>query len=131
MAKQEIVRFLDDLDLKRGVETDNATRITFSYNNRFFQIDLSPKNRDALEKALGPYIEVAEPLSGAAARSSVPAASRVWAKPDPEQRKAMRNWWHENWEAAGLSGPQTRGSIPAAVVEAYHKYHGMAVTPKS
>jgi hypothetical protein len=127
MAKTTIVKYFDDLDRKKGVDTEGAVSIVFSYDGRFFSIDLASNNRKAFEQALAPYIEAAEPLSGAAARSLTPTTNRVWAKPDPAQRKAMRQWWHDNWEAAGLSGPQTRGSIPAAVVEAYHKHHGMAV----
>lgn len=129
MAKIEIVKYLDDLDQKRGVDTEGAVNVVFSYDGRFFSIDLASKNREVLERALAPYMEAAEPLSNLDGhiKAGRAAAAKVWAKPDPEQRKAMRQWWHDNWEAAGLSGPQTRGSIPAAVVEAYHKHHGMAV----
>lgn len=131
MAKLEIIRYLDDLDQAKGVETEGAVTTVFSVNGRFFTIDLAAKNLQAFEKALAPYIEVAEPLSGAASKSMIPANNRVWAKPDREQRRAMRQWWHDNWKAAGLSGPQTRGSVPAAVVDAYHKHHGMTVRNKT
>src|SRR6476469_740128 len=51
MATQTTVTVTDDLD-----GTANATEVTFSLNGESWTIDLSAKNRAALEKALKPYI---------------------------------------------------------------------------
>lgn len=126
MAKKEIIRYLDDLDLrKKGVETDGAVNIVFSYDGHYYSIDLAKKNKDAFENALAPYMDAAELLSGSVARSLAALPGRKPATVDPEQRKVMRRWWHDFWKPAGLRRPQVKGSIPKEVVDAYHKYHGM------
>ena len=51
MAKQTTVTVTDDLD-----GSANAKEVTFSLNGESWTIDLSAKNRNALEKALKPYI---------------------------------------------------------------------------
>src|SRR3954463_2361265 len=68
MAKQTTVTVTDDLD-----GSANATEVTFSLNGESWTIDLSAKNRNALEKALKPYI--ARPTKQGR-RRSVPASRR-------------------------------------------------------
>ena len=86
MAKKTITttEFTDDLDGGAAAGT-----VTFSFDGSSYEIDLSKKNRSALEKALKPYIDHARkarstrgrraPASPASRRSDV-AAVRAWAK---------------------------------------------------
>lgn len=130
MAKTQIIRYLDDLDLQKGVETDNAVTIVFSYAGRFYQIDLAQANREKFEKALAPYIDVAEMLPGPVAQTKIAEVRKTAAKVDREQSKEMRAWWHRFAKQAKLPTPQTRGSLPQAVVDAFHEHGGMAPKPK-
>ena len=52
MAQQTTVRFVDDLDGSDAVGT-----VTFSLENRAYEIDLSDENTDKLHDALAPFIE--------------------------------------------------------------------------
>ncbi len=90
MAKQTTVTVTDDVD-----GSANATEVTFSLNADSWTIDLSAKNRAALEKALKPYIAKAtkqgrRPASGPrktagrAPRADL-AAVREWAKNNGHQ----------------------------------------------
>ena len=56
MAQRTVTILSDDLDGKEG--RDIAT-VTFGFEGSTYEIDLSKKNRAALEKALSPYIDVA------------------------------------------------------------------------
>jgi hypothetical protein len=59
MAQQTTVRFLDDLDGSDAVGT-----VTFSLENRAYEIDLSDENTDKLHEALAPFIEHARKAGG-------------------------------------------------------------------
>ena len=52
MAQQTTVRFIDDIDGSDAVGT-----VTFSLDNRAYEIDLSDENTDKLHEALAPFIE--------------------------------------------------------------------------
>ena len=85
MAKQTTVTITDDLD-----GSANAKEVSFSLNGRSWVIDLSAKNRAALEKALKPYIAKATEQGqrsrrGKAVRSSSRAKSRT-------DLAAVRSW---------------------------------------
>lgn len=91
MATQTTVTVTDDLD-----GSANAKAVTFSLNGESWSIDLSAKNRAALEKALKPYIAKATKqgrprlasssrrTSGRAHRADI-AAVRDWAKTNGHQ----------------------------------------------
>ncbi len=59
MAQQTTVRFIDDLDGSDAVGT-----VTFSLDNRSYEIDLSDENTDKLHEALAPFIEPGRPVGG-------------------------------------------------------------------
>ena len=52
-------RFVDDLDGSEAVGT-----VTFSLDNRAYEIDLSDENTDKLHEALAPFIEHARKAGG-------------------------------------------------------------------
>ena len=107
MAKQTTVTITDDLD-----GSTNAKEVSFSLNGRSWVIDLSAKNRAALEKALKPYIAKATEQGqrsrrGKAVRSSSRAKSRT-------DLAAVRDWAKNNGHQVS-----DRGRISADVLKAY------------
>lgn len=65
MAKETIVQVIDDIDGSK-----NAEEVSFAYQGIEYTIDLSKKNRTALERALKPYIEAGTKKSRRNARST-------------------------------------------------------------
>ena len=107
MAKQTTVTITDDLD-----GSANAKEVSFSLNGKTWAIDLSAKNRAALEKALKPYIAKATEQGrrggpGKAKRSSSRSKSRT-------DLAAVRKWAKDNGQQVS-----DRGRISAEVQEAY------------
>lgn len=107
MAKQTTVTITDDLD-----GSANAKEVSFSLNGRSWVIDLSAKNRAALEKALKPYIAKAteqgqRPRRGKATRSSSRPKSR-------SDLAAIREWAKNNGHQVS-----DRGRISADIQKAY------------
>lgn len=110
MAKQTTVTVTDDLD-----GSANAKEVTFSLNGESWTIDLSAKNRTALEKALKPYIAKATKQGRPRPVTSSRRAVGRGARRDLAQ---VREW-------AKSSGLQVsdRGRISAAVQQAYDAAH--------
>jgi hypothetical protein len=107
MAKQTTVTITDDLD-----GSANAKEVSFSLNGRTWVIDLSAKNRAALEKALKPYIAKATE-QGRRSRPGKPtrSSSRSKARTD---LAAVREWAKNNGHQVS-----DRGRISADVLKAY------------
>jgi hypothetical protein len=108
MAKQTTVTMTDDLD-----GSANAKEVSFSLNGKAWTIDLSPKNRAALEKALKPYISKATEQGRRPSRRSraTRAASRPRSRTD---LAAVRDWAKSNGYQVS-----DRGRISADIQEAY------------
>lgn len=107
MAKQTTVTITDDLD-----GSANAKEVSFSLDGRTWVIDLSAKNRAALEKALKPYIAKAteqgrRSRTAKATRSSSRSKSRT-------DLAAVREWAKNNGHQVS-----DRGRISANVLRAY------------
>ena len=107
MAKQTTVTITDDLD-----GSTNAKEVSFSLNGRSWVIDLSAKNRAALEKALKPYIAKAtEEGRGSRRGKAVRSSSRAKSRTD---LAAVRDWAKSNGHQVS-----DRGRISADVLKAY------------
>lgn len=113
MAKTVIV--VDDID-----GSPNAQTVQFSYDGTAYSIDLSRKNRTALEKALKPWIAASTKVTGGSrGRRSKPARG-----PAPSPRRsgpdlaAVRAWAVEQ----GLEVSE-RGRIAQRVIDAYLAAH--------
>ena len=63
MAQQTTVRFIDDLDGSEAVGT-----VSFSLENRAYEIDLSDENTDKLHEALALFIEHARQIGRGSGR---------------------------------------------------------------
>ena len=110
MAKQTTVTVTDDLD-----GSANAKEVTFSLNGESWTIDLSAKNRTALEKALKPFIAKATKQG----RRRPIASVKKTARPAPRtDLAAMRDWAKSNGHQVS-----DRGRISAAVQQAYDAAH--------
>ena len=103
MAQRTVTILSDDLDGKEGRD---VASVTFGYDGSTYEIDLSKKNRAALEKALSSYIDAARKTSSAprrSARKNSPGAT-------PEDRK----WLRSN----GFPNVKDRGRLPGDAIEA-------------
>ena len=106
MAQRTVTILSDDLDGKEG--RDIAT-VTFGFDGATYEIDLSKKNRTALEKALSPYIDAARKASSGPRRSTRKSSPRA----TPEDRE----WLRSN----GFPNVKDRGRLPSEATEALRK----------
>ncbi len=111
---------LDDASMAKTVVTTddidgspNAETVTFSFDGRSFEIDLSKKSRTALEKALKPYIDAARPVGGRNTRGGGSTRGRS-RRSSSVDLAAVRAWAAENGIAVS-----DRGRISASVLEQY------------
>ncbi|SCX00402.1 histone-like nucleoid-structuring protein Lsr2 [Corynebacterium jeikeium] len=113
MARREITQFFDDLD-NAPLSEDEVNVIDFSVNGIDYTLDLSAKNREAFEKALEPYIQVARRRTrGSAGRRTTGRNS------NPERNRMIREWARENNVEVS-----ERGRISADVIEKFEKAQG-------
>jgi hypothetical protein len=110
MAKQTTVTVTDDLD-----GSANAKEVTFSLDGESWTIDLSAKNRSALEKALKPYIAKATKQGR---RRSVSASKKTAARAPRKDLAKVREWAKSNGHPVS-----DRGRVSATVQEAYDAAH--------
>ncbi|MEU7863477.1 Lsr2 family protein [Nonomuraea sp. NPDC049141] len=114
MAKQIVESFIDDID---GSEAEKTT--AFALDGTSYEIDLSGKNREKLEKALAPFITAARPVrverAGRGRRGAGAARPRAMSR---EQSADIRQWA----KTAGLPVSE-RGRIAATIVEKYEAAH--------
>jgi hypothetical protein len=106
MAKTVVTT--DDID-----GSPNAETVTFSFDGRSFEIDLSKKGRSALEKALKPYIDAGRPVGSRTSRSGTSGRGRG-RRSSSVDLAAVRAWAAENGIAVS-----DRGRISASVLEQY------------
>jgi hypothetical protein len=113
MAKQTTVTLLDDLDGSKAEAT-----VSFGWQGKSYEIDLSRKNSRALEKALAPYIAAARPIRGSSSGSRRPGRGSASAAGRP-QLALVRSWARDN----GYPDLADRGRIPVEVQSAYDAAH--------
>ena len=107
MAQRTVTILSDDLDGKEGSDIQT---LTFGFDGATYEIDLSKKNRDAMEKALTPYLNAARKPAGSRGRaSSLTPRSSVTTKD--------RMWLREN----GFPEIKDRGRLSKQALEALRK----------
>lgn len=116
MARTVRITLVDDLDGKE-LTPDEGSTVTFSFEGKDYEIDLSTKNSAALEKALAKYIDAARRVTKAQAtkgrnRTGRLALVEAGDRTDP---KVVRAWAQENGVELA-----DRGRIPAEVMEKYN-----------
>lgn len=111
MAKTTIVQVSDDLD-----GSANASEVRFAFEGTEYAIDLSSKNRKALEKALRPYVEAGTKVSGRRSAATRTARSKRSGNPGNSavDLAAVRAWARENGRQVS-----DRGRLPKVVLDAY------------
>ena len=119
----------DDLD-----GTPDADTVTFGYDNKTYEIDLSAANAEKLESLLAPYIEKGRPFRNGSGKraSTATATTRRQRSVTPESvgasAGAIRVWWQDN--PIHLPTYQARGAIPNAVLRAYEQRDQTPPEPK-
>jgi hypothetical protein len=115
MAQQTTVRFVDDIDGSEAVGT-----VSFSLNNRSYEIDLSDENTDKLHDALAPFVEHARQIGGRGAGRGPRRGQgqlrdeKKAVRSNREETAAIREWARQHGHEVS-----DRGRIPKAVIEAY------------
>ena len=112
MGKKEVVTIVDDLDGREGAQT-----VSFAYAGRGYEIDLGPRNKAKLEKALEPFIGAARRV-GSPRRSASGSRSTGRRSPGGLDLDAVRAWALEQ----GLVVAK-RGRVAKDVLEAFVKAH--------
>ena len=100
MAKHVITRVIDDID-----GSEDAQTVSFAFDGKSYEIDLSAENKQKLADALAPFIAAGRTTSS---RSSAPA------KGGRKDLAAIREW-----AAANGYEVSARGRIAANIVQAY------------
>lgn len=108
MAKKVTTSFVDDID-----GSDAEGTVTFSYDSKLYEIDLSSANKKKLEAALEPYIKAGRSAGGS--RRSSGSSSRAGIRTDSS---AIRAWAKDNGHEVS-----ERGRVPTSVIEAYDAAH--------
>lgn len=98
------ITLVDDLDrsIREGVEG-----VVFAHEGTTYSIDLGKANRDALAKALAPFI----------AKATVKGSGR---RPLAE----IREWARKHGGEIAEKAKSDKGAIPRAVLDAYNAAHG-------
>jgi Lsr2 len=108
MAKKTIVteEFTDDIDGSVAVGT-----VPFAYDGTNYEIDLSKKNKSALDKALKPYLSVARRVKATRGNRSRASNGRAGTRADIADIRA--------WAKSHGHAVSDRGRIPVSVIEAF------------
>ena len=110
MARTTITQVSDDLDGSKDAE-----EVSFSFDGVDYTIDLSKKNRAALEKVLKPYLDVATRQTGrSSSRQRRTATSKRSTRRTGPDLAAVREWAKANDIAVS-----ERGRVAQTVLDQY------------
>lgn len=103
MAQRTVTILSDDLD---GKESSDIETVAFGFDGANYEIDLSKKNRAAMEKALAPYLNAARKATSTRARTTPTRRASVTSED--------RDWLRKN----GFPDVKDRGRLPKAATDA-------------
>jgi hypothetical protein len=103
------VMITDDLD-----GSSPAEPVQFTFDGVNWEIDLSEKNREKLQKALQPFLDKAHPAQVAQAKSAPTPRRARSSRGGREDLDAIRAWAQENGYKVG-----DRGRIAKSIIEEY------------
>ncbi|MBY6368074.1 histone-like nucleoid-structuring protein Lsr2 [Rhodococcoides corynebacterioides] len=111
-------KLTDDID-GTAIADGTGESISFSVNGVDCSIDLKDKNATEFHRKLDYYIQHAERVGGRKRKTATPkppaaTESTPPTKRDPAQTRAIREWANANGYTVN-----SRGRIPAEIVEAY------------
>jgi len=117
MVQKHVTQLHDDID---GTEAHKT--VTFSFDGKHYEIDLSVDNFNMMHDALGRYIGKARLVSSGRGRVGRPArgrgTARVASVADKARLNAIREWARHNGYTVS-----DRGRIPAHIEAAYNASH--------
>ena len=113
MAQKVIVETVDDLDGTVITDGSGGT-VSFSFQGRSYEIDLSEENRDRLAEALEPFISKARPTGQRRPQATPRSSSSSTAGAGKLQD--IREWARANGHQVS-----DRGRISKAVQDAYER----------
>jgi hypothetical protein len=111
MAQRRQVVLIDDLDGREAAET-----VSFAFDGRSYEIELSAKNATKLRSALQPFIAAARSAKPTNRASSAQRRGRTTRDASPVSSQAVRAW-----ARAHRIHVSPRGRIPADVVERFRQ----------
>ena len=111
MAQRVIHQLISDLSGVEIPEGDGET-VSFGFQGTNYQVDLTNKELEKLEKALQPYIDIATQVKRTRTVGNIRKVSA------PADNAAIREWANANGFKVG-----DRGRIPAEVKDAYDAAH--------
>jgi nucleoid-associated protein Lsr2 len=114
VAQHIQVTLVDDVDGSKAAET-----VSFSFEGKAYELDLSEKNANKLRKALEPFVAAARRGGGGGRRRQRGSSGTSRGGADRERTAAIRKWAREHGHQVA-----DRGRIPSSVVEAYEKQAG-------
>jgi hypothetical protein len=111
--QKTIVTKIDDLT---GKEYDEGETVTFAFQGKSYEIDLSKRNATDFHKKMARYMEKGRKVT----------AHRVTSSRDGRKVKHDRNYVHtvRAWAQANGMEVSNRGRVPLSVYEAYEKANG-------
>jgi hypothetical protein len=109
MATETTTRLVDDLD-----GSDAQRTVTFAWDGRTYEVDLSKKNLAAFEKTMKPYLAAARSTRPTTARSSGRSRSATTGPQRRRDLQAIREWARTNGHEVS-----DRGRVSVSVIEAY------------
>jgi Lsr2 len=112
MAQKVVVQIEDDLTGGPADET-----VSFGFDGRDYEIDLSAKNSAAMRQKLEPFVSAAR-RSSHSPRQRRTSGSRAGSREESAEIRA--------WAAANGHDVSSRGRIAANVVAAYQAANGKA-----
>ncbi len=114
MAQHIQVTLVDDVDGSEAAET-----VSFSFEGKAYELDLSEKNAKKLRKALEPFVAAARRSGGGGRRRQRGSSGTPRGGGDRERTATIRKWAREHGHQVA-----DRGRIPSSVIEAYEKQPG-------
>lgn len=116
MAKQVQITLTDDLTGGEAAET-----VPFAIDGKSFEIDLNPKNAEAMRKVFGKYVEKARSAQRATRGPGRPKSNSSRAKPERDyDDDDLKSWAAENDIELG------RGRRKPEIIAQYKTARGIA-----
>lgn len=128
MARKYVL--VDDLDNRESTEDNPVETVAFAYGGKSYTIDLSAKNKTALDKALAKYVDAAAevvPEIPSRAKTRATRATRGRSAPASAETETaeIRAWA----VSRGIMEQGKRGRIPSEIVQQYRQETGRIVPP--
>lgn len=114
MAQRVVTQYVSDLS---GEELGgDGQTVTFGWEGRTYEVDLSPAEAQEFSTAIAPYLEAGRRVPGNGRKAS--GATTATSQQDRDRTKAIRQWAKEHGHNVSI-----RGRLPAGIIQAYDDAH--------